>query len=248
MSHNFYNPLMPDLSQYGRMVFGGGGGTTTQLSELPEWARPAVESSLNKAVDLEQSGRFGHVQELTPEQKTALGRQAELGERGGVFDQTANDSYAAGQAYRDAASGTGIFGADALGQQTQALRDSISQVRDQTQGQYRGQQNRLGALSSARGQAASNYAADKAGGDLAAAELANRRQAALSGAQGVIGSGSEIQSQFGAGANLLGQVGSSIQEQGQREGDSDYQGVKRLFGLYGNPALGTSTTTTGGGK
>ena len=40
---------------------GGGGGSSTSESGLPDWARPAVESSLNKAVATEGAGGFSHV-------------------------------------------------------------------------------------------------------------------------------------------------------------------------------------------
>ena len=57
-----------------------------------------------------------------------------------------------------------------------------------------------------------------------------------------------IRDRFGTGATALGGVGSAIQQQKQNEGDSAYQGVQRLFGLYGSPAIGSQTTQTGGGK
>jgi hypothetical protein len=65
---------------------------------------------------------------------------------------------------------------------------------------------------------------------------------------GVLGAGAGLQDQFGYGANTVGQVGSALQQQMQNEGDSAYQGVQRLFGLYGSPALGQKSVQTGGGK
>ena len=103
------------------------GGSSTSESGLPDWARPAVESSLNEAVATEGAGGFSHVQDLTPEQLDAFERRKELGQRGGVLEQIA-DSYGATQAYRGAASGTGLFGADAIGQQAQALEGTIGQA------------------------------------------------------------------------------------------------------------------------
>ena len=88
---------------------GGGGGTATSESGLPAWARPYVEESLGSAVNLYKQGGFEHVEGLTPEQKQALESQKELGQRGGTFDKIAEDSYAATQAYRDAAGGQGLF-------------------------------------------------------------------------------------------------------------------------------------------
>ena len=133
---------------------GGGGGTSTSESGLPDWARPAVEASLNKAVATEGAGGFSHVQDLTPEQQDAFNRRLELGQRGGVLEQVAADSYGATQAYRDAASGTGLFGADAIGQQAQALEGTIGKAQQAQLGQLQGQASRGGALSSARNQKA----------------------------------------------------------------------------------------------
>lgn len=227
---------------------GGGGNTQTTTTSLPAWAQPYVESSLGSAVDLYKSGAYENVAGLTPEQKTAFERQKELGGSGGVYDQIAADSYGATQAYRDAASGTGLFGANALGQQTQAMKDSIGTAVGDILGQQQGQYSRTGNLGGARAQAAQNQSAMKIGGDMAAAELANRRSAALSGAGGALGAGSALQDQFGAGAATMGQVGTALQQQNQNEGDAAYQGVQRLFGLYGSPAIGSTATRTGGGK
>ena len=187
----------------------GGGGNSTTTTGLPEWARPYVEESLASAVDMYKVGAYENVAGLTPEQIASLESKKTLGSRGGVYDRIAEDSYGATQAYRDASSGTGLFGANALGQQTTAM---------------------------------------KVGGEMAAAELANRRNAAMTGAGGVLGAGSQLQGQFGAGADLLGSVGSAVQQQNQNEGDAAYQGIQRLFGLYGSPALGSTSTSTGGGK
>ena len=226
----------------------GGGGSTTSTTGLPDWARPYIEDSLGNAVDLYGSGAYENVAGFTPEQITAMEKQKELGGTGGVYDQIAADSYGATQAYRDAASGTGMFGADALGKQTTALKDSIGTAVGDVLGQQRGQFQRTGNLGGARAQQSMDSSAMKVGGDMAAAELANRRSAALSGAGGVLGAGSGLQGQFGAGADMLGGVGSAIQQQRQNEGDAAYQGIQRLFGLYGSPAIGSTNTQSGGGK
>jgi len=227
---------------------GGGGNSQTATTELPAWAKPYVESSLGSAVDLYKSGAYENVAGMTPEQISAFQKQKELGGAGGVYDQIAADSYGATQAYRDAASGTGLFGADALGQQTTAMKDSIGTAVGDILGQQQGQFSRIGNLGGARAQQSMDSSAMKVGGEMAAAELANRRQAAMSGAGGVLGAGNTLQDQFGAGAATLGQVGTAIQQQNQNEGDAAYQGVQRLFGLYGSPAIGSTSTRTGGGK
>jgi hypothetical protein len=226
----------------------GGGSDQTSTTGLPDWARPYVQDSLESAVDLYGTGAYENVAKLTPEQITAMEKQKELGGTGGVYDKIAEDSYGATQAYRDAASGTGMFGADALGKQTSAMKDSIGTAVSDILGQQRGQFSQSGNLGGARAQQSMDSSAMKVGGDMAAAELANRRSAALSGAGGVLGAGSGLQSQFGAGAGMLGSIGSAIQQQNQNEGDAAYQGIQRLFGLYGSPALGSTSTQSGGGK
>tara|TARA_R110002096_G_scaffold71393_1_gene170644 strand:- start:624 stop:1310 length:687 start_codon:yes stop_codon:yes gene_type:complete len=226
----------------------GGGSDQTSTTGLPDWARPYVQDSLGSAVDLYGAGAYENVAKLTPEQITAMEKQKELGGTGGVYDKIAQDSYGATQAYRDAASGTGMFGADALGKQTSAMKDSIGTAVSDILGQQRGQFSQSGNLGGARAQQSMDSSAMKVGGDMAAAELANRRSAALSGAGGVLGAGSGLQGQFGAGAGMLGSVGSAIQQQNQNEGDAAYQGIQRLFGLYGSPALGSTSTQSGGGK
>ena len=140
-----------------------GGGSQTTESGLPDWARPAVESSLNQAVSLHGGGAFSHVENLTPEQQAAMKSKAELGGQGGVMDQIAHDAYAGTQAYRDAASGTGLFGADALGEQTAAMKDSIGQAVKDQMGSLSGQYSHQGNLGSARSEAAMNQALTKTG-------------------------------------------------------------------------------------
>ena len=228
---------------------GGGGGSATSTSSLPDWAQPYVESAAGKAVGLEGAGAFSHVEDLTPEQQDAFQRRLELSGRGGALEGIAQDSYGAAQAYRGAAAGQGLFGADALGQQAQALQGTIGQAQQAQLGQLQGQLAPRGALGSARGQASINQALTKTGADIAAKELADRRQYALGGAGGAIGAGRDLQSQFGAGVEGTEAVGSALQQQGQNEADAAYQGVQRLFGLLGSPAIGQKQVTTqSGGK
>ena len=234
------------------MSFGGGGGgsTSTQVSGLPEEFKPYITDALATATAAHREGDLSQVAGLTGAQTDAFGRKLELGQRGGVLDQVAADSYGAGQAYRDAAAGRGLFGADALGQQTQALQGTIgTALQDQLGGLNTGA-SLGGTLGSARQQQATNAALTQTAGQIAADELSARRNAALAGAQGVIGSGSQIQNQFGQGVKATEGVGAALQQQAQNEADATYQGLQRLFGLYGSPAVGTEarTTTSGGGK
>ena len=228
---------------------GGGGGSATTASGLPDWARPYVEEGLGTAQGIYDQGGFEHVEGLSDQQEDAFARKSELGSRGGVYDQIAADSYGAGQAYRDAASGTGLFGADALGQQVQALEGTIGKAQAKQLAGLNNQASLGGTLGSARNQLATQTALSQTAGNIAGKELAARRGHALEGAGGVIGSGAAIQDQFGTGVNATEAVGSAIQQQRQNEGDSAYQGVQRLFGLLGSPAIGQKQVTTqSGGK
>ena len=53
---------------------------------------------------------------------------------------------------------------------------------------------------------------------------------------------------MGQGIKATEGVGSAIQQQKQNEADAGYQGIQRLFGLYGSPAIGQEKVTSGGGK
>ena len=131
-----------------------------------------------------------------------------------------------------------------------ALEDDIGAAQMAQLGQLQGQASMGGSLGSARQDAANSYALSKTAGEMAASELANRRNAALQGAQGVIGSGSTIGQQMGQGISATEGVGSAIQQQNQNQADAGYQGLQRLFGLYGMPAVGSKTEqiSSGGGK
>ena len=231
---------------------GGGGGTTTTESGVPKEFRPYVTESLKNVQDAYDAGALGHVEGLTPEQKDAYQRKLELGKRGGVLDQVAADSYGAAGAYRDAAAGRGIFGADALGKQTEALESSLAPTLDRL-----GAQEDFGAaiggrLGSARADALKGSTLAGAATDAASKELAARRDGSLAGASGVIQSGSNIQNQFGQGASATENVGTALQQQKQNEADATYQALSRVFQFYGSPALGSESKSTssqsGGGK
>lgn len=234
------------------MSFGGGGGgtTTTSVSGLPAEFKPYVEKALKGATTAYEQGDLSAVAGLSDPQREAFGRKLELGSRGGVLDQVARDSYGAGQAYRDAAAGRGLFGADALGEQTRALEGTVGNALRQQLGDLNTGASFGGTLNNARQQAATNAALTQTAGQIAADELAQRRNAALAGAQGVVTSGSAIQDQFGQGVRATEGVGAALQQQRQNEADAVYQGLNRLFGLYGSPAVGQESraTSSGGGK
>lgn len=254
MKHTFDGILGIGHAKYlghphSHVVHGGGGSSSTTTSSLPDWAEPYAKEAVGTAVGLEKAGAFGEVADLTLQQQDALQRQQELGQRGGVIEQIADDAYRAGQVYRDAAGGTGIFGADALGQQTEALQPVIEQQTRDLIGKSLGQQSRLGNLGSARADALTSRTAGDLAGQLAKGELDARRQAAFGGAQGATSSIPTLQSGFTAGTQITGGVGDTLQQQNQREADARYQSVQRLFGLLGSGVAGQKTVQTGrGGK
>ena len=227
---------------------GGGGGTSVSEAGLPEWAEPYARDAVHTAYGQYTKGDLSQVAGLDNLQSDAFTRKSELGQRGGALDQLATDSLTAAGAYRDAAAGTGLFGADALGQQTQALEDTIGRAQREQLGQLTNQASLGGSLGSARNQAAVNRALSQTAGDIAARELAARRQHSLGGAQGVIGSGDTIAGQFLRGSDVSEGVGSALQQQAQNEADAAYQGTQRLFGLLGSPVTGQKQVTTQRGK
>ena len=227
---------------------GGGGGSSTTEAGLPDWAQPYAEQAVKTAVGQHQAGDFSAVADLTGDQTGAFNRKVELGSRGGALDQIGSDSYAAGQAFRDAASGSGLFGSDALGKQTAALETTIGDAQRKQLGQLNNQASLGGTLGSARNQLAANTALANTAGQIASQELAARRGAALQGAQGVVGSGDAIAGQLLRGADVTEGVGSAIQQQNQNTADAAYQGTQRLFGLLGSGVTGQKQVTTQRGK
>ena len=234
---------------------GGGGGTTVTESGLPKEFRPYITEALKSAQDTFKAGELSNVASLTPEQQEAYNRKLELGARGGTLDQLAAESYDAAGAFRDAAAGEGLFGADAIQQQTEALtaggeNNPLTQAVQQAIGTGRASQALGGTLGSARAGAQTERAGYDAAANVATSELDKRRQASLTGAEGVIGSGDRVGQQFGAGVKATEGVGAAIQQQQQNEADAAYQGLSRLFGFYGSPALGSESKAvqSGGGK
>ena len=97
------------------------------------------------------------------------------------------DAYGAAGAYRDAASGEGLFGADALAQQTEALKPAIKDATAALVAEQRGDLSRTGNLGGARADALINRVAADTAGQIAAEELGQRRGFSLQGAQGTVG-------------------------------------------------------------
>lgn len=229
------------------------GGPASKITEgstgVPDWLLPQVKAATQAATNMYDKGDMSHVEGLDKYQQDAFKRKLELGQQGGALDQIGADSYGAAGAYRDAAAGTGLFGSDALGQQITDMEKTIGGAQMEQLGQLQGNASMGGGLGSARSQAMNAAALSKTAGDMASSELANRRASSLSGAAGVIGSGDTIGGQMGQGIKATEGVGSAMQQQRQNEADAGYQGISRLFGLYGAPAVGSQTKqVTSGGK
>lgn len=237
--------------------WGGGGNTTTtnNVSGLPDEFKPFVTDALQSAQDAHKAGALSEVQGLTNEQNSAFNRKLELGKQGGVLDQIANDSHVAQGAYRDAASGQGLFGSNALQDQASAITaggadNPLTQAVQQAVGDGNASNALGGSLGSARAGAQTQKAAFDSASQVASQELGNRRAASLDGAQGTISSGANIQNQFGTGIRAEEGVGSALQQQGQNEKDAVTQGLQTMFGFLNGSSLGNQmkSITSGGGK
>lgn len=229
-----------------------GGGTTTTIAQggVPEWLLPNVKKATGAATDLYESGGLSNVEGLTAEQQDAYRRKLQLGQQGGMLDQLAADSYGATSVFKDAAQGTGLYGANALGNTISGMEDTIGDAQSQVMGNMMGQASMGGGLGSARSDAMTAGAISKTAADMGMAELQAKRMGAAQGANSIIGAGSQIGNQLGAGIAATEGVGSALQQQRQNEADAGYQGIQRLFGLYGAPAVGSQQkkVSSGGSK
>ena len=226
---------------------GGGGGSQTSVSEggVPDWARPYIESAAKSATDLYGSGGLSNVAGETEDQKAA---QQAIRDQAGTAGNL--PGYATG-AFKDAATGSGVFGAGAYGDVASQLQPQIDKQVQTALGQQAGGFSRTGNLGGARAQAASASTAGNIATQLAAQEVAAQRQGALSGAQGGLGAAGQAFGQQAAANQALATSGAGQQQQAQNEADAAYQGIQRLFGLINPNTVGqksTSTTTGGGGK
>ena len=161
----------------------------------------------------------------------------------------AEASQAARGTLGEASRGEGIFGTQGYQTVSEQMKPQLQQLAAMTRGAGQSDAAMGGGLGSARQQAMiEGNVLDKS---LAAtaSELSAQRQGRTTAAQDVISSGADVGAQSGMGAAAIERVGTAQQQQEQREGDTEYQGLQRFFGLLGSPAVGQETTTTkGGGK
>lgn len=244
-----YAPLDKKLNSHICYKGGGGGGTTTSSSGIPEEFRPYVERGLADAETLRDEGKLSYVEGLTPEQKESQEMQLRLGRE--TLPGIAEKSAQARGVLEQASRGEGIYGTSGYGTVAQEMAPQLRQIADITRGTGQTQAAMGGALGSAKQQAMIEGGVQDAVIKNVAQELSARRAGQTGAAKDVIGSGQDVGAQYGTGAAAIERVGTTLQQQGQREGDADYQGIQRFFGLLGSPAVGQESKTTqssGGGK
>jgi len=221
---------------------GGGGGTVETVESIPAWYRPFIEEAAGQASAAYTGGDLSKVAGLNPAQKTGIDALTQAG-------NLAANQYGTGVAGQDVfmeqAQGTGAFSptsTEAL--RTKAIRDAqgaFAPVGAQlaSSGQIGGA--RAGILNQERD---ANLASALAGIDYEAqqADRASRAQ----GAQSLLGSSDQLSKQAGDAAGYLGQAGSTLQEQQQRELDAGYQGLSRLGGLLSGAPVPQQQQKAGG--
>ena len=221
---------------------GGGGRTQTSESGVPDWARPYIEEAAKDAQKLRKEGKLSQVAGLTDDQSLAQGLIRDQASTAGELPGYATDTF------ESASTGKGIFGTGAYGDVSRELQPEIDRQIQGALGKQQGEFAQSGALGGARAQAASAGAAGDIASNLAASEVAARRQGALQGAQAGVGAAGQSFTQQAAANQALDRSGSAQQQQQQNLLDADYQGVQRFFGLVNPNTVGQKTVQKGGGK
>ena len=229
------------------ICYKGGGSTTVTESGVPKEFRPYVERGLADAEQARQSGNLSFVAGLTPAQKEAQEMQMNLGRE--TLPGIAGQSQAARGILGEASRGEGIFGTEGYQIVADDMSDRLQTLGDQARGQAQTASAIGGGLGSARQQAMTEKSVMDTMFNEVSRELQAQRQGRTASAQNVINTGSDVGAQSGMGAAAIERVGTAQQQQAQREGDTEYQGLQRFFGLLGSPAVGQeSKSTQSGGK
>ena len=229
------------------ICYKGGGSTTVQESGIPKEFRPYIERGLSDAEKARSSGDLSFVAGLTPAQREAQEMQMNLGRE--TLPGIAGQSQAARGVLGEASRGEGIFGTEGYQIVADDMSDRLQTLGDQARGQSQTASAIGGGLGSARQQAMTEKSVMDTMFNEVSRELQAQRQGRTASAQNVINTGSDVGAQSGMGAAAIERVGTAQQQQAQREGDTEYQGLQRFFGLLGSPAVGQETTTTkSGGK
>jgi hypothetical protein len=245
MSNSLYNPFSPmrhiNPRASGLIVFKGGGGSET-VESIPDWYKPFIEKAAGEASAAYSEGDLGKVAGLNPAQN--LGIDA-LTQAGNLASNQYNTGVTGQDVFMEQAQGTGAFSptsTEAL--RTKAIRDAqgaFAPVGAQLAASNQIGGARAGLLNQERD---ANLASALAGLDYEAAQADKASRAA--GAQNLLGSSGQLSKQAGDAAGYLGQAGSTLQEQQQREMDASYQGLSRLGSLLSGAPVPQQQQVSGG--
>ncbi len=246
MSNSLYNPFSPMRYLHprssGLMTFGGGGGGGETVESIPDWYKPFIEKAAGQASAAYTEGDLSKVAGLNPAQQSGVDALTQAG-------NLAANQYGTGvtgqNVFMEQAQGTGAFSptsTEAL--RTKAIRDAqgaFAPVGAQLASSNQIGGARAGILNQERD---ANLASALAGIDYEAqqADRASRAQ----GAQSLLGSSGQLSKQAGDTAGYLGQAGSTLQEQQQRELDTGYQGLSRLGSLLSGAPVPQQQQQAGG--
>ena len=225
---------------------GGGGSNAQQVSTIPDWMKPYLETGLKTSQEALQSGALSQVAGQNDIQKQAQGAaqnvanlQGNIGlHSAGALDQLGK--IAAGEEIVPATTGA----TDAI--KAAAFRDAAKKAQPgiaaaAAKGNVGGSRQLIQA-----GEGQLELASKVAGLDYG--DLQARRQAAQSAAGQAVGAGKDVQEQLITGVNTLKGVGTDIQKQAQAEADAGYQGLSRYSSLIQGTPWQSNQQTQQGGK
>jgi len=224
---------------------GGGGGTTTSTPLIPKEFKPFAQQYANKLVGAGQSGNvFGQIakqdRSLLDAQNTAMARTDEVRQLG----------QAGIQAQQEALTGRGLFGAQNLESQKDALAMQAADRLGQQTENLGGEASARGVAGGRRAQFGTERAKALAGAQLTGklAELDTQDLAARRGAsQAARGDTAAMQKAGMADVDLMRGVGKERTAFAQKQADKAYTALQQQAGLFQGIPQGTSQTSSGGG-
>jgi hypothetical protein len=224
---------------------GGGGGTTTSTPLMPEEFKPFAKQYANKLVRAGQSDNvFGQIANqdsaLRQAQEAALGRTGEVRRLG----------QAGVQAQQEAMTGRGLFGAQNLESQKDALAMQAADRLGQQTENLGGEASARGVAGGRRAQFGAERAKALAGAQLTGklAELDTQDLAARrSASANARGETAAMQKAGMADIDLLRGVGKERTAFAQKQADKAYTALQQQAGLFSGVPQGTSQTSSGGG-
>ncbi len=220
---------------------GGGGGRVQEVSSIPDWAVPYMQSVGNAATAQYNAGNLGKVAGASGLQQQAFGTGANQ------MTQTTNMALdkLAGQAGRlEAMANQGAYDPTAL--KEAAILES-GQATAELGKQY-GAAGTLGSARQAVQQGAQNASTAAKFAEIdrsMASENFQQRMAAEQGLGASVSGGAQLAGSTASGLANLGAEQRDITQQGM---DANWQALQRYAStIYGNPAR-QSATQSGGGK